>query len=65
RQRSVSSGVGQQLTIRLFLRGDVVQAVPSLVEHGALESEMNAEARRRRGLDNRVTSGRSKAGGAR
>jgi len=48
-----SSGVGEQLTRRLFRRGNVYQAVPSLIFHGAHPSEMNPEARAVRGLDNR------------
>jgi hypothetical protein len=53
RRPRISSGVGQQLTRRMFGRGNVYQAAPPLVFHGAYESEMNAEARRRRTLDNR------------
>lgn len=54
RRPRISSGVGAQLTRRLFSRGNVYQAAPPLVFHGAYESEMNAEARRRRTLDNRA-----------
>lgn len=50
----ISSGVGAQLTQRLFRRGHVYQAYPPLVGHGALGSEMNAGARRFRSLDNRA-----------
>ncbi|HSB55893.1 MAG TPA: hypothetical protein VLD58_16135 [Gemmatimonadales bacterium] len=48
-----SSGVGEQLTRRLFPRASVYQAHPSLVYHGAHASEMNPEARSARSLDNR------------
>ncbi|HWA56460.1 MAG TPA: hypothetical protein VG692_04350 [Gemmatimonadales bacterium] len=48
-----SSGVGEQLTRRLFPRASVYQAHPSLVYHGAHRSEMNPEARAARSLDNR------------
>ena len=50
----ISSGVGAQLTRRLFRRGHVYQAYPPLVGHGALASEMNVGARRFRSLDNRA-----------
>ena len=53
RKRPHSSGVGKQLTRRLFGRANVYQAVPSLVFHGAHESEMNPDARAARRLDNR------------
>ncbi|MEY4509774.1 MAG: hypothetical protein RLZZ450_1896 [Pseudomonadota bacterium] len=49
----ISSGVGQQLTIRLWGRGNVYQTRPGLVLHGAQHSEMNPAARARRPLDNR------------
>lgn len=52
-KKPYSSGVGEQLTRRLFHRGNVYQAHPSLVFHGAHPSEMNPEARSERLLDNR------------
>ncbi len=52
-KRPYSSGVGEQLTRRLFPRASVYQAHPSLVYHGAHPSEMNPEARAARALDNR------------
>lgn len=54
RVKSLSSGVGKQLTLRLFRRANIYQAHPPLVRHGAAESEMNPEARARRALDNRA-----------
>jgi hypothetical protein len=53
RWRGISSGVGQQLTLRLFGRASVYQTRPGLVLHGGLQSEMNPAARARRPLDNR------------
>lgn len=53
RMPEISSGVGRQLTLRLFGRGTVYQAWPPLVRHGEAASTMNAEARRLRPLDNR------------
>jgi hypothetical protein len=47
-----SSGVGRQLTHRLFGRGNVYQAWPPLVAHGLEPSRMNPEARQKRALDN-------------
>jgi hypothetical protein len=54
RQPRLSSGVGQQLTVRLFGRAQVYQAWPPLVVHGAAPSTMNPEARALRTLDNRA-----------
>jgi hypothetical protein len=53
KKRPYSSGVGEQLTRRLFGRADIYQVSPSLVFHGAHASEMNPEARADRTLDNR------------
>jgi len=53
RRPSLSSGVGAQLTRRLFGACHVYQATPPLVLHGAQASEMNPEARSTRALDNR------------
>jgi hypothetical protein len=55
-KKPYSSGVGEQLTRRLFPRASVYQAHPSLVYHGAHASEMNPEARAARSLDNRPGS---------
>jgi len=49
-----SSGVGRQLTLRLFGRAHAYQAWPPLVVHGAAPSTMNPEARTLRTLDNRA-----------
>jgi hypothetical protein len=49
-----SSGVGRQLTKRLFGRATTWQCDPPLIFHGAAPSEMNAEVRRDRPLDNRA-----------
>jgi len=54
RQPRVSSGVGRQLTRRLFGRAHAYQAWPPLVVHGAAPSTMNPEAREQRTLDNRA-----------
>jgi hypothetical protein len=51
---SLSSGVGRQLTKRLFGRGAVYQCEPTLLWHGASDSEMNPQARSGRALDNRA-----------
>lgn len=56
-KKPYSSGVGEQLTRRLFRRANVYQAIPSLVFHGAHPSEMNPEARAQRALDNRSPDG--------
>ena len=48
-----SSGVGEQLTRRLWGRGDVYQVVETLTHHGAHPSVMNADARQLRPMDNR------------
>lgn len=52
RRPSLSSGVGAQLTRRLFGRCNVYQATLPLVLHGAHPSVMNPEARAARSLDN-------------
>ncbi len=52
RRPSLSSGVGAQLTRRLFGQCSVYQAMPPLVLHGAHQSQMNPEARAVRSLDN-------------
>lgn len=57
KKKPYSSGVGEQLTRRLFRRANVYQAIPSLVFHGAHPSEMNPEARAHRALDNRAIEG--------
>jgi hypothetical protein len=54
RRPEQSSGVGRQLTRRLFGRAHVYQAWPPLVIHGAATSTMNPEARAARSLDNRA-----------
>jgi hypothetical protein len=54
RRPEQSSGVGRQLTRRLFGRAHVYQAWPPLVVHGAAPSTMNPEARALRPLDNRA-----------
>lgn len=54
RRPEQSSGVGRQLTWRLFGRAHVYQAWPPLVMHGVAPSTMNPEARRERSLDNRA-----------
>jgi hypothetical protein len=56
-KKPYSSGVGEQLTRRLFRRANVYQTVPSLVFHGGSPSEMNPEARADRALDNRSLGG--------
>lgn len=53
RRPKQSSGVGRQLTRRLFGRANVYQAWPPLVAHGAEPSTMNPQARLERSLDNR------------
>jgi hypothetical protein len=58
-KKAYSSGVGEQLTRRVFRRGNVYQTVPALVFHGAHPSEMNPEARATRALDNRPPGGRA------
>lgn len=50
---SLSSGVGRQLTLRLWGRGNVYQVMTPLAFHGGEASLMNPEARARRSLDNR------------
>ncbi|HEY6881382.1 MAG TPA: hypothetical protein VI299_25330 [Polyangiales bacterium] len=62
RKPRISSGVGKQLTLRLFRRANVYQSYPPLVFHGGCESQMNPDARAKRALDNRglaQTSGAS------
>jgi hypothetical protein len=54
RRPAQSSGVGRQLSLRLFGRAHVYQAWPPLVVHGSEASTMNPEARRERPLDNRL-----------
>lgn len=54
RRSAPSSGVGRQLTRRLFGRASTWQCDPPLVFHGAAPSEMNPEARGRNPLDNRA-----------
>ncbi len=49
---NLSSGVGRQLTRRLFQRADVFQCYPPLIFHGREPSVMNPEARKLRSLDN-------------
>jgi len=53
RKPTTSSGVGRQLTLRLFGRGNVYQAWPPLVSHGSEPSVANPEARAATDLDNR------------
>jgi hypothetical protein len=53
RRPTMSSGVGRQLTMRLRGRGNVYQAWPPLVSHGAEPSIANPEARATTDLDNR------------
>jgi hypothetical protein len=57
KEKPYSSGVGEQLTRRLFGRANLYQAAPPLVFHGASPSEMNPEARAERALDNRSLGG--------
>ena len=52
RKAQLSSGVGAQLTRRLFGRANLYQAWPALVVHGAHQSKMNPGARAVRSLDN-------------
>jgi len=53
RNPRASSGVGRQLTRRLYARASIHQCAPSLVFHGAEPSAMNPDARRERTMDNR------------
>lgn len=53
RDPTISSGVGQQLTLRMAGRGTTFQCHPPLVSHGRALSQMNPEARALRPLDNR------------
>lgn len=59
RKPRISSGVGKQLTLRLFRRANVYQSYPPLVFHGGCESQMNPDARAKRALDNRDLAGTS------
>jgi hypothetical protein len=52
RRPNLSSGVGAQLTRRLYGRANIYQATPPLLLHGAHPSVMNPEARTARALDN-------------
>ena len=52
RQPESSSGVGRQLTLRLFRQAHVYQAWPPLVRHGFDRSVMNPEARAKRPMNN-------------
>jgi hypothetical protein len=49
----ISSGVGAQLTRRLYGRGNVYQVTEPLLSHGSEPSLMNPEARQVRPFDNR------------
>jgi hypothetical protein len=53
RKPAASSGVGMQLTRRLFRRGHIYQVSEPLARHGSEPSLMNPEARLSRPLDNR------------
>lgn len=53
RDPAASSGVGRQLTYRLWKRGNIYQVARSLAFHGAEPSQMNPEARADRPMDNR------------
>lgn len=61
RKPSLSSGVGRQLTVRLFGRANTYQAWPPLVCHGAEPSLANPEARGMNDLDNREEYARAVA----
>jgi hypothetical protein len=50
----ISSGVGEQLTRRLWRRGNIYQVAQTLVFHGEHASVMNTNARGDRPFDNRV-----------
>lgn len=50
----ISSGVGEQLTRRLWRRGNIYQVTQTLVFHGEHASVMNTNARGDRPFDNRV-----------
>lgn len=47
-----SSGVSEQITLRLFRRASIYQVRESLAFHGRAPSILNVEARRERALDN-------------
>ena len=47
-----SSGVSEQMTLRLWRRGNIYQVRETLVYHGQLPSLLNEEARRARALNN-------------
>ena len=49
---SRSSGVSEQFTLRLFGRGNIYQVCQTLALHGGVPSVLNAEARKRRPLNN-------------
>jgi hypothetical protein len=53
RRVGISSGVGEQLTRRLWRRGNIYQVAETLAFHGEHASVMNADARKDRPLDNR------------
>lgn len=57
----ISSGVGEQLTRRLWRRVNIYQVAETLVFHGAHASVMNADARSDRPLDNREPTQQKKA----
>lgn len=56
RRSHVSSGVGEQLTRRLYRRGNIYQVRSSLVYHGVEPSIMNPDARAKQPFDNRKAS---------
>jgi hypothetical protein len=61
RKPTLSSGVGRQLTLRLWRRGTISQAWPPLVSHGAEPSIANREARQSDDFDNREEYARAVA----
>jgi hypothetical protein len=56
RGTGISSGVGEQLTRRLWRRGNIYQVANTLVFHGEHASVMNTDARGDRPFDNRAGS---------
>lgn len=56
RGTGISSGVGEQLTRRLWRRGNIYQVANTLVFHGEHASVMNSDARGDRPFDNRARS---------
>lgn len=54
---AISTGVGRQLTRRIWNRGTVYQVVETLAYHGAESSQMNTAARAERPMDNRPRRG--------